>query len=117
MADVFGGKERIENPFGIGDADAVIAKGNLDESAAVLFTLDLNARRVGRVLAFADGVVGVVQVIEKHLLQLVGVSHDIGQGRVEAFDHLNAVADEVVRTQGHGALQDRKRVVKGKKVD
>src|ERR1035437_5345500 len=106
MTDVFGGKERIENPFGIGDADAVIAKGNLDESAAVLFALDLNARRVGRVLAFADGVVGVVQDIEKHLLQLVGVSHDIGQGRVEAFDHLNAVTDEVIRTQVHGALQN-----------
>src|SRR5260370_40756576 len=31
FADVFGGKERIENTFGIDDADAVIAKRNVDE--------------------------------------------------------------------------------------
>src|ERR1019366_4440966 len=64
---------------------------------------DLNA---GGASAFADGVVSVVQDVQKHLLELVGISDDFGQGLVEAFDHLNAVTDEVVRAQVHGALQD-----------
>src|SRR5882762_831861 len=33
LADVLGGKERIKNTFGIGNAHAVIAKRNLDERA------------------------------------------------------------------------------------
>src|SRR5208282_4233125 len=102
LADVFGGEEGIKNLFGIGDAHAVIAKRNFNEWVGV-GAPDLNA---GGARAFADGVVGVVQNVEKHLLELVGISDDLGQGVVEVFDHLNAVTDEVVRTQVHGALQD-----------
>src|SRR5258708_9013712 len=102
FADVFGGKERIENTFGIDDADAVIAKRNLDEGAGMA-AHDFNA---GGATAFADGIVSVVQDVEKHLLELVGVSDDLGQGLVEAFDHVDTVTDEVVRAQVHRALQD-----------
>src|SRR5208337_481460 len=102
LADVFGGEERIENTFGIGDAYAVIAKRNFRKCVGA-GAYDLNA---GGPRGFADSVVSVVQDVEKYLLQLVGISDDQGQGLVEAFDHLNAVADEIVRAQVHGALQD-----------
>ena len=102
FADVFGGKERIKNTFGIGNAQAAIAKRNLDERAGA-GAPDLDA---GGTRAFADGVVGIVEDVQKHLLDLVGISDDRGQGLVEAFDHLNAVTDEVVRTQVQSALQD-----------
>src|SRR5713101_2553796 len=102
LADVLGGKERIKNTFGIDDAHTVIAKRNLDESVGA-GAPDLNARGPR---GFADGVISVVQDVEKHLLELVGISDDSGQGFVEAFDHLNAVADEDVRAQVYGALQD-----------
>src|SRR6266853_3674441 len=102
LADVLGGKERIKNTFGIDDAHTVVAKRNLDESVGA-GAPDLNARGPR---GFADGVISVVQDVEKHLLELVGISDDSGQGFVEAFDHLNAVTDEVVRAQVYGALQD-----------
>src|SRR5467141_2660508 len=102
LANVLGGKERIKNTFGIGDAHAVIAKRNLDERAAA-GAPDLNA---GGPPGFADSVVSIVQYVEKHLLELVGISDDRGQRFVEAFDHLNAVTDEVVRAQVQRALQD-----------
>src|SRR5208337_1455362 len=90
LADVFGGKERIKNTFGIGDADAVIAKRNLNECAGA-GAHDLNA---GGPRAFADRIVSIVQDVEKYLLELVRVSDDGGQGIVKALDNLNAVADE-----------------------
>ncbi len=102
LANVLGGKERIKNTFGIGDAHAVIAKRNLDERAGA-GAPDLNA---GGPPGFANSVVSIVQYVEKHLLELVGISYDCGQRFVEAFDHLNAVTDEVIRAQVHGALQD-----------
>ena len=102
LANVFGGKERIKDFFGINDADTVIAKRNFDE-CAVAGAPNLNASGPPGV---ADGVVSIVQDVEKHLLELVGISDDRGQGLVEMFDHLNAVTDEVVRTQVDGALQD-----------
>src|SRR6266852_6055587 len=102
LADVLGGKEWIKNAFGIGDAHTAIAKRNLDERAGT-GAPDLNA---GGPRGFADSIVSVVQYVEKHLLELVRVSDDSGQGFVETFDHLNAVTDEVVRAQVYGALQD-----------
>ena len=51
-------------------------------------------------------VVGVVQDVQEHLLQLVRISDDLGQRLVEVLDHLDAVALEVVGAQLHGALQD-----------
>src|ERR1700682_1611171 len=102
LADVLGGEERIKNTFGIDYAHTVIAKRNLDERVGA-GAPDLNARGPR---GFADGVVSVVQDVEKHLLELVGISDDRGEGFVEAFDHLNAMADEVVGAQVHGALQN-----------
>src|ERR1700687_983048 len=102
LADVLGGKERIKNTFGIVDAHAVIAKRNLDERAGA-GAPDLNASGAS---ALADSVVSSVEDVEKHLLELVGISDASGKGFVEMFDHLNAVTDEVVRAQVHGALQD-----------
>src|SRR5260370_6928425 len=102
LADVLGGKERIKNTFWIDDAHSVIAKRNRDERGGT-GAPDLNA---GGPRGFADGVVSVVQDVEKHLLELVRISDDSGQGFVEAFDHLNAVTDEVVGAQVHGALQN-----------
>ena len=45
LANVFGGKERIEDAFGIGDADAVIAKRNLDECAGRALMTSMRAGR------------------------------------------------------------------------
>src|SRR5216683_8041807 len=90
LADVLGGKERIKNTFGIDDAHTVVAKRNFDERAGA-GAPDLNA---GGPRGFADGVVSVVQDVEKHLLELVGISDYCGQAFVEALDHLNTVTDE-----------------------
>src|SRR5882724_9635306 len=102
LTNIFCGEKWIENTLGIDDAQAAIAKGNLDKSAGS-GTHDLNP---GRPRAFADGVVSVVQNVEKHLLELMRVSHHFGQRFVKAFDHLDAVTDEIVRPQMHSALQD-----------
>ena len=41
--------------------------------------------RAGRA-DFVHGVVGIVQNVEKNLLQLMGVADDLGQAFVEVFD-------------------------------
>ncbi len=51
-------------------------------------------------------IVGVIQDIEKDLLQLVGVADDVGQSFIEMFDHVDPVTVEVVGTQLNGAAQD-----------
>ena len=53
------------------------------------------------------GIVGVVQNVEKNLLQLVRVAHDLGQSLVEMFHDIDAVASEVIGTQLDGSAQDR----------
>src|SRR5208282_767938 len=103
LAHVFGCKEWIEDNGGIGNAGTIIAEGNLHKGARQS-ALDFDS---GGPRGFANRVIGIIQDVEKHLLQLMRVTDDLGQRFVEMFDHLNAMTDEIVRSQMHRALQNR----------
>src|ERR1700683_3532192 len=70
LADFLGGEKRIEDSLGMRDARAVVAKCDFDLSVAV--------RRGNlyfpRAPHFLNGIVRVVQNVQKHLLQLVRVA-------------------------------------------
>ena len=57
-------------------------------------------------VGLAHRVVGVVQDVEKDLLQLVRVADDVGHALVEPLDNLHAVAGEIVGAQREGAAHD-----------
>jgi len=81
-----GGKERIKNTFGIGDAHTFIAKRNLDERAGAGALISMRGGPRG----FADGVVSVVQDVRNTCWSWWESPTTAGQRFVEAFDHLNA---------------------------
>ncbi len=85
------------------DAEPVVAEGNFDRVAR-LGGHDLDA---GGAADFVHRVVGVVEDVEKHLLQLVSIADDIGKILVEMLDDLDAVTVEIVRTQLNGAAQNK----------
>ena len=62
--------------------------------------------RAGRPI-IVHGVVSIVDDVEKHLLQLVGVADDIGQSLIEVLDDVDAVAVEIVRTQLNGTAKNQ----------
>jgi len=64
LANLFGGEEGIENLIGVGDAVAVIAEGDF-HSIAGFGANDFDA---GRTAHFVDGIVRIVQDVEKNLL-------------------------------------------------
>src|SRR5271155_2420633 len=100
LAHILGGEEGIENLFRIGDAGTIVAKRNLDERPGHR-TRNLDTAQASGV---ANRVISVIHDVEKHLLQLVRIPHNLRQRLVEMFDHLNAMTDEVIRTQVNGAL-------------
>src|SRR5258708_10083071 len=91
----FRGEERVENLVGMGDAIAVVAERNFN-GVAGLGGDDLDARRSPD---FVDGVVGIVQDIEKDLLQLVRIAHDVGQSLVKMLHDVDALAVAVLGAQ------------------
>src|SRR5689334_7694684 len=54
----------------------------------------------------ADRVVGVVENVQKYLLQLVSVALDLGNGLVKALDQHDAAIDKVVGPQCYRATQN-----------
>ena len=42
---------------------------------------------------------GVVEDVYEYLLQLISVTDDLGQVRIELFDQLNAVVGQVIGTE------------------
>src|ERR1035438_7909848 len=102
LANVFGREKGIEDAVGVGDAGTVIAERDFDVAAAAR-AHDFDA---GGMAAFADRVIGIVDDVEKNLLQLMRIADDFGQGLIQALQYLNAVTDEVVRTELHGAVED-----------
>jgi hypothetical protein len=93
---------------GMRDSVAVIAEGNF-HGVSGFGGHDLDARRTAD---FMDGVVGIVQDVEKDLLQLLRVAHDVGQFFVKVFDDLDAVAGEVVGPQLHRAAQNQRSIAR-----
>ncbi len=103
FADLFGGEERVENLIRMGDSVAVVAERNFDRVAR-LGRHDLDARGTAD---FVHGIVGIVQNVEKDLLQLVRVAHHLGQSLVEMFHDIDAVAVEVIGPQLDRPAQNR----------
>jgi hypothetical protein len=103
LADLLGGEEGIEDAIGMGNAVSVVGERNFD-GIADSGADDLDA---GGTADFMHGVIGVVQDVQENLLQLVGVTDDIGQSLIEMFDDFHSVTVEVVRTQLDGAAQDQ----------
>src|SRR4051812_48955830 len=92
LAHFFGGEEWIEDAVRVRDSAAVVGEAELDVRLAHRGG-DLDATVPFRL---AHRVIRVVDDVEEHLLQLVRVANYGRQFRVEALDHLNAVAGEVV---------------------
>src|SRR5262249_39900870 len=102
LADFFGGKEWIEDPLGVLDALSVVAEKDF-EPVAVLQSLNLNHTRTsGR----AHRVVSVVQNVEKHLLQLVGIGDQLRQAIVKSLHHFHAMVGEIVGTESDRLAQN-----------
>src|SRR5262252_6982117 len=70
LTHFLGCEERIKDAVGISNAGAVVAKTNLNKRT-VSDARDLNARRPSRL---PNRIVRVIQDIEEHLLQLVGIA-------------------------------------------
>src|SRR3977135_3129229 len=70
LPNFFGGKKWIKNAIRIGNAGTVIAERDFHERS-VAGAHDLNPRRAP---CFADRIVGVIENVEEHLLQLLRVA-------------------------------------------
>src|SRR6202011_3158639 len=102
LADLLGGEEGIENAVGMGDAVAIVAERDFHGIPGP-GRRDLDARRAAYGV---HGVVGIVEDIEKDLLQLVRVTNDIGQSFIKVLDDFDAMTIEVVGPQLDSAAQD-----------
>src|ERR1700720_1087586 len=102
FAHFFGSEERIENAIRVRDAVAVVAEGDLYKTGGAR-AHDLNARGTSR---FSHRVVGIIQNVEKPLLQLMRVADHMRQIVIELLDDLDSVALEVVCAQLNRAAQD-----------
>jgi hypothetical protein len=94
LSHLFGGKERIENLVGMRNPVAVIGKRDLN-CVSGLGGHDFNASGTAD---FMHGVIGVVENVEEHLLQLMGIADNVGESFVEMLDDIHAVTIEVIRT-------------------
>src|SRR5258708_19817914 len=92
LADLLGGKERIENLNGIGNAGPVVGERNfhrVSRSAAE----DLDSRWAAD---FVYAVVRVVENVQENLLELVSIAYDAGNAPVKAFNPFNAFPFDLV---------------------
>ena len=103
LANLFGGEEGIEDAIGVGDTVAIVAEGNFDG----IVGLGGHDFDTSGAADFVHGVIGVVQDVQKNLLQLVSVTDNVGKIFVEVFDDVDAVAVEVVGTQLNRPAQDK----------
>src|SRR4051794_41055735 len=67
FADLLGGEERIKDAVGMGDAVAVVAECHLD---VIIFAVRGNIDTWAG-YGFTDSIVGIIQDVEKYLLQLL----------------------------------------------
>src|SRR5580692_2724586 len=107
FAYLFGREERIENPIGLGDSGAVVDERYLD---GIDLGIDGAAGADGDfavIAGFLNGVVGVVQDVQKDLLQLLPVAKRGRQVLVEFFDNLHAMAGKIVTAQLDGLAENR----------
>src|SRR6266852_7927317 len=102
FSDLLGGEKGIENAVRMGDAVAIVAERDF-QSIAGLGRRDLDARRA---TYGVHGVVGVVEDIEKDLLQLMRVTNDIGQSFIKVLDDFDTMTIEVIGPQLDSTAQD-----------
>src|ERR1700719_1420510 len=101
FARMFCGVERIENALRIDDANAVVS--DVHFNGVVLMTgSNSDPAAFAR---FLNGVVGVIQNIQKNLLQLLTVSQRRGQRFIKSFQHFHAMAREIIAAQLDGLAQ------------
>src|ERR1700721_2962161 len=88
-------EEWIENPFGLRNPRPIVADQNL-ELVCSLYRQHFDSSRPPRLL---NRVIGVIQDIEEHLLQLVRVSHKHWQVLFISLDELDAVIRKIIRAK------------------
>jgi len=103
FANFLRGEEGIEDLVGMRDAVTVVGERNFHRISG-LGGHDLDARGA---TDLAHRVVGVVQDVEEDLLELVGVTDDIGQVFIEMLDDFDSVAVEIVGAELDGPAQDQ----------
>src|SRR6516165_9350495 len=100
--DILGGKKGVEDAVWTLDPVAVVAKDHLDQVVQI-GRADFDARGAARI---AHGIVGIVQNVQKNLLQLVRVPDHQVEILVQVFEYLDTAAMEIIGAQLHGAVQD-----------
>src|ERR1700730_7040406 len=101
FAGMFGGVKRIENALRIDDASTVVGDVHFD---GVMVMTGSNGDPPA-LAGFLDRIVGVIQNIQKNLLQLLRVSQRRGQGFIKFFKHFHAVTGEIIAAQLDGLAQ------------
>src|SRR5579871_1632846 len=102
FSNFLGGEKWIENLFRLGDSVSVVAERYFD-GVPGLGRENLDPRRAPYVM---HRVVSVVQNIEKNLLQLVRIPHDIRQTLIQVLHNFHAVIREIVGAQLNRAPQN-----------
>src|ERR1700733_2037744 len=98
---MFGGVERVENALRIDDARAIVDDVYFN---AVIMMTGSNGDP-SALAGLLDGIVGVIQNIQKNLLQLLSVSQRGRQRFIKLLQHLHAVTSEIVAAQLDGLAQ------------
>ncbi len=89
LAYFLGGKERIENTIEIGDSRSIVAKCTISTCP---LPDDVTISIPPGVGGFLDGIVGIIQNVQEHLLQLVTVGDHERQVLVIALDQFDFAA-------------------------
>src|SRR5882724_1376737 len=92
LPDFLGGKKGIKNSFRRDNADTVVAETDFHVVGGKSGD-NFDARQAS---GFANGVVGVVQDVEKNLLELQRIADDIRHVFAEVLDDLDTMAIQIV---------------------
>ena len=94
LANSLRSKERIEYAFRLANSRTVVAERYF-HVVILAGGRYLDTRSLGLI---AHRVVSIVQNVQEHLLQLVGIADDKGQVITKVFGYRNAAALQVIRT-------------------
>src|SRR5260370_32708242 len=102
LAYFFSREERIKDPLRILNALAVIAEQDFHPTA-VLYRLNLDQAGTA---GCPHRVVGVVDDVEEHLLQLVRVANQLRQTLVKLLHYVHTLVGKVISAQSNGLSQN-----------
>src|SRR5579862_3353167 len=103
LAGLLGGEERIKNTLHVRDSGTVVADGDLNPLAGMRGAQENPPAATG----FLDGVVGIVQQVQKYLLQLLRIPKNRRKLLVILLADFHTMARKVVSAQFGGLAKNR----------